>query len=248
MASAKRSTTVFAEPQRAATRQKKGRPKPPLPLLDLSLRTRLLIFQGFSNEVGWLGLGCCRFDTRLEALPQLLELRRYSRDAVRIALTLARPIILVIILGGPPFAHRFDRRHNASVMRDVGARDRVTATSLLAFVLREDRRAILSPNVIALAIELCRVVDREEDVQEIVVAELLGVEGDPDCFCVARISTADLPVIGVWNMARQYSRFRPISLPQRRGTPLLCTRSIRRRAPRFHLPSVRSSRFSSERT
>ena len=57
-------------------------------------------------------------------------------------------------------------------MVGVGALDRRARLALLLLVLREDRRAILRADVVALAVELGRVVGREEDVEQIVVAEL----------------------------------------------------------------------------
>ena len=49
-------------------------------------------------------------------------------------------------------------------------------------------------DVIALAIELGWVVRREEDVEQVVVAELRIVEGDADRFGMAGIAAADLLV------------------------------------------------------
>ena len=87
------------------------------------------------------------------------------RDAIWVALPLARPIVLVIVFGRPPFAVRLDGRHDAFVMGHVGALDRFARLALLSLILWEDRGAILSPDIVPLAIELRRVVDREEDVE-----------------------------------------------------------------------------------
>ena len=107
---------------------------------------------------------------------------------------LARPILLVIILGRPPFALRLDGGHHASVMIDIGALDRLAGSALLLLILREDRGTVLRADIIALAIELCRVVRREEDVEQLVVADLIGIEGDADGFRMPGVAAADLLV------------------------------------------------------
>ena len=92
-------------------------------------------------------------------------------------------------------------------MGDVGAPDRFAGLALLALVLREDRRTILSPDVVALAIELRRVVNREEDVEQIVIAQLVIVEGDPDRLGVAGIAAADLLVGGIFGASAGVAAF-----------------------------------------
>ena len=156
--------------------------------------TKPLIRKANSNFFDCLGLGCCRFDTSLEALAQFLQLGRDRRDAIGISLPFARPIVLVIILGTPPLAHPLDRRHHAGMVGHISALDRGLSLALLLLVLRKDRRAILSPDVVALPVELGRVVNRKEDVEQIVIADLIGVERDPDGFGMASVTAADLLV------------------------------------------------------
>ena len=94
-----------------------------------------------------------------------MELRRDRREAIRVPLAFACPIVLVIILGRPPFALGFYRCDDAAVMGDIGARNCFASLALLFLALREDRRAILGSDIIALAVELGRVVNRKEDVE-----------------------------------------------------------------------------------
>src|SRR5436305_13745800 len=113
----------------------------------------------------------------------------------------------MIILGRPPVAQRLDRRHDAAAEILVGAGDRLARLAVLLVALREDRRAILGADVIALAIELRRVVGREEDIQQIVVAELLRIEGDPDRFGVAGVAAAYLLIGGAGDRAAGVAAF-----------------------------------------
>src|SRR5690242_8729902 len=122
------------------------------------------------------GLGCGRFDTGLEALAQLLELGRDARDAIGVPLAFVRPIVLVIVLGGPPLALGFDRGDDAVAVIRVVPGDCLARLAVLLVVLRKDRRAILRPDVVALPVELGRIVSREKDIEQVLVTELLGIE------------------------------------------------------------------------
>src|SRR4029079_17084238 len=108
-----------------------------------------------------------------------------------------RPVILVIVLRGIPVAHRFDRRDNAPAMAGVVAVDRRLRPRFLLVFLREKRRTILRADVIALPVELGRIVGGEEDVEEVVIADVLVIEGDADRFGMAGIAAAHLLVGGI---------------------------------------------------
>jgi tRNA A37 threonylcarbamoyladenosine synthetase subunit TsaC/SUA5/YrdC len=75
-----------------------------------------------------------RLHPRLEALAELLQLGRDDRDAIGVALALAGPIILVIILGRIPFAHRLDGRHDAAAMLSLARRSPPSRLALLLLV------------------------------------------------------------------------------------------------------------------
>src|SRR4030095_7873630 len=89
---------------------------------------------------------------RPEALSELGQLGRNDGDAVGGALALARPIILMIILGREPVTFRLDGRHHLAVMLLVGARNRGHGRLALPLILREDSGAILGADIIALAV------------------------------------------------------------------------------------------------
>src|SRR4051794_20260137 len=74
------------------------------------------------------------------------------------------------------------------------AGNRLAGFALLVLVLWENRRAVLRPDVIPLTVELRRVVRREKDVEQIVVAELVGIEGDADRLGVTGVAAAHLLV------------------------------------------------------
>src|SRR4051794_31760814 len=60
--------------------------------------------------------------------------------------------------------------------------------------MREDRRAILRADIIALPVELGRVMRCEEHIEQVAIADLILVEGQPDCLGMTRVSAADLLV------------------------------------------------------
>src|SRR5439155_3036851 len=131
---------------------------------------------------------------RLEALAQFLQLGWDHGEAIGVPLTLVRPIILVIGFGWPPVAHRFDRGDDPASLLLIGPGNRFARLAVLLVALREDRRAVLSANVVALTIELRRVVRGEEDVEQVVVTQLLRVEGDADRLGMVGVAAADLLV------------------------------------------------------
>ena len=80
----------------------------------------------------------------------------------------------------------------------IELRDIILRNFLLCLALRENFRAILRAGVGALAVELRRVVrDREIDLQDLAVGNLLRVEGHLNGFGVAGAARADGLVIGV---------------------------------------------------
>src|SRR5436305_12543580 len=100
----------------------------------------------------------------------------------------------MIVLRRPEFVGIFDRGDDRLVDAGLRARDRFIGLLFLHIVGREDRRAILRADVVALAVELGRIVRREEDVEQVAVIELRGVEADADRLGVPGIATAYLLV------------------------------------------------------
>jgi hypothetical protein len=103
----------------------------------------------------------------------------------------------MVVLRGPPLADRLDGGHDAAAIVLIRPPDRFARLALLLCVLREDRGPILGADVIALAVELGRIVCREKDVEQVAIAQLLIVEGDADRFRVPGIAAADLLVGGL---------------------------------------------------
>src|SRR4051794_40159035 len=64
----------------------------------------------------------------------------------------------------------------------VDVRDRLACDPLLLGVEVVDRRAVAGADVVALAIPGRRVVDLEEELEDVAVGDLLGVEDDLDSF------------------------------------------------------------------
>src|SRR3546814_2385084 len=80
----------------------------------------------------------------------LLELGRDMRDAIRIALAVALPIFLMIVFGRPETVGKLDRGDDRLRPFRLIAFDRGQRGVMLHLILREDRRAILRADIIAL--------------------------------------------------------------------------------------------------
>src|SRR5688572_15769139 len=116
----------------------------------------------------------------LEALPELRQLGRDHREAVGIALPFAIPVFLVIILCWVPFGRAFDGRHGRIVVLGVPTRDRLLGLAALRVAEWKDRAAVLGTDIVALTVELGRIVRAHEHVEDLGVAEHLGIVGHPD--------------------------------------------------------------------
>src|SRR5579859_7723897 len=71
--------------------------------------------------------------------------------------------------------------------------------------MKENRAAVLLAEIRALAVDLRGVVHLPESVQELLVAQLRGVEGDLDDFGVTRLAGADIFVGGIRGVAAAVS-------------------------------------------
>jgi hypothetical protein len=86
---------------------------------------------------------------------------------------------------GLGFPERPGRRHLGDDLARPDARgfdvgDRVLGDAALFVVEVEDRRAVAQPDVVSLPVQRCGVVDLEEELQQVAVGDLLGVEDDLD--------------------------------------------------------------------
>ena len=73
--------------------------------------------------------------------------------------------------------------------------------------VREDDRSILRPHVVALSVELRRIVDRKKYLEDLAVADLPGVELNLDHFGVTRPAVAHLLVARTRDVAARIPRF-----------------------------------------
>src|SRR3546814_1649576 len=101
------------------------------------------------------------------ALAQLLELVRDMRDAIRIALAVALPIFLMIVFGRPETVGKLDRGDDRLRPFRLIAFDRGQRGVMLHLILREDRRAILRADIIALPVELGRSEEHTSELQSL---------------------------------------------------------------------------------
>src|SRR5690606_5016964 len=128
---------------------------------------------------------------------QLSQLRRNRRQAVRIALTFAAPVFLVIVLGGVPLCRPLDSRDCSAAMFGIPARDGRFGFGALTAAQRDDRAAVLGANIVALAVELRRIVRAQEYVEYFPVRNDRWIVRHPDCLGVACRAAADLLVCRV---------------------------------------------------
>jgi len=100
----------------------------------------------------------------------------------RVPVGIALQVVLVLGLGLP---ERPGRRHFGDHLArpetggvDVG--DGVLRRPLLRVAEVEDRRTVAGPDVVALPVQRGRVVDLEEELEQVPVGNLVRVEGDLD--------------------------------------------------------------------
>src|SRR5205085_11395428 len=87
-------------------------------------------------------------------------------------------IILVIPLGLPEFGRVDDLRDDRRGPLRLRTLDRLLCSFSLLVVVNEDRRSILRAAIIALPILRGRIVKAEEVIEDVVVADLVGIELD----------------------------------------------------------------------
>src|SRR5688572_11741931 len=103
--------------------------------------------------------------------------------AVRISLQ----VILMIGFGLPELACRNDFGHNFAgpQARSIDVGDRVFGNPSLLVAGVEDRGSIAGPDVVALAIARTWVVNLEEELEDLSIADAGRIEDDLDCFGVS---------------------------------------------------------------
>src|SRR5687768_14629898 len=90
--------------------------------------------------------------------------------------------------------------------RGVDVGDRVFGNPLLLVAGVEDRRSIAGPDVVALAIAGARVVNLEEELQNLAVADAGRIEDDLDCFgmsAMVAVGSVGASAAGVAHPRRQ---------------------------------------------
>ena len=104
------------------------------------------------------------------------------REVARVALRIPLEVVLMLGLGLPERAGRRDLGHDLpgpdARRLDVG--DRVLRDAALLVVDVVDPRAVAHPDVVALTVQRRRVVDLEEELEDVAVRGLLRVEDDLD--------------------------------------------------------------------
>lgn len=121
-------------------------------------------------------------DLRLLPVRLLAHQRRERPQEVARALVPVRipvQVQLVVLLGAPPLPRGRDLSHDAAVPPLLARLGRdLPRDALLLLVVEVDGRAVLGPRVRALAVERRRVVRAVEELEELAVGDLGGVECD----------------------------------------------------------------------
>src|SRR5918995_5209024 len=105
-----------------------------------------------------------------------------TNEVARVAVRVALEVVLVLPLGLPERARLRHLRHHLPwpATRRVDLGDGLLRDAALLAVEVEDRGAVARPDVVALAVPRCWVVDPKEELEQPAVRGLLGVENDLD--------------------------------------------------------------------
>jgi hypothetical protein len=112
-------------------------------------------------------------------------------------------VILVALLGAIEGIERFDLGHDIVVVGVAGIEfgDERLGLFLLVVAVREDRRAVLRAHIRSLPVELGRVVNGEKHLEQVAVADLVGVVLDLDDLGMACVAGTDLSVRRIGHVA-----------------------------------------------
>ena len=104
-----------------------------------------------------------------------------------VALRKSLEVILMLRFGLPELACRNDFGHNLGgpQARSIDIGDRVFGNPLLLVAGGEDRGSIAGPDVVALAIARAWVVNLEEELEDLSIADAGWIKDDLDCFGVS---------------------------------------------------------------
>src|SRR5512146_2843476 len=142
---------------------------------------------------------------RREGLAELLHLRCDDEGAIA-GVGMALEVALVVGLGRPPVVLGLDLGDGANAVRGQFGDD-LSRDAHLLVAMRVDARAVLRADIVALAIRRGRVVDREEDLEQVAKADALRVVGDAHDLGVAGVAAADLLVARPRDVAVAVARF-----------------------------------------
>lgn len=143
-----------------------------------------------------------------ELLPEFRELRPDHDRAVALP-RIARVIVLMIVLGRPVIAvERHDLRDDrlAEHLLALELADHVERGIALRIRMREHDRPVLRADVVALPVQRGRIVRREEDLEDLAIADARRIERHVDDFRVARVAFADVAIAGIARMAARVTR------------------------------------------
>lgn len=143
-----------------------------------------------------------------ELLPEFRELRADHDRAVTLP-RIARVIVLVIILGRPVVAverHdlRDDRLPEHLLALELG--DHVERGVALRIRMREHDGTVLGADVVALPVQLGRIVRREEDLEDLAITDARGIERHVHHFRVPGIAVAHVAITGIARVAARIAR------------------------------------------
>src|SRR5882672_9647270 len=140
-----------------------------------------------------------------ERLAELLDLRRDHEHAVTLRRVVPE-VLLVIVLRAVVHRRRQHLRHDLVVVVRRDLRHRLAGNLLLLRRVGEDHRSILRAHVIALAIELGRVVHHEKNFEDLPIRDAGRIELDAHYFGVTGVAVAYLAVVRAINVAAGVTR------------------------------------------
>src|SRR4051794_15205525 len=125
------------------------------------------------------------------------QLPARPREVAVVAARVALEVVLVLGLGLPERDSLADLGHDLAgpQARGVDVGDRVLGDLALLVARVEDLRAIARADVVALAVLGRRVVDLEEELEDVPVGDALGVEDDLDRLGVTRVLSVSRVVV-----------------------------------------------------
>src|SRR5690606_18954009 len=122
-----------------------------------------------------------------KAFAQFHQLGRDRRQAIRVPLAFAFPVFLMISFRRIPSLGAFDGGQGGAVVPGVPARDCGFGFGALGAVQGKDGAAVLRADVVALAVELGRIVRAQQDIENPGIGNDGRIVSDLDGLCMARL-------------------------------------------------------------